>query len=660
MFSYPLLHGDVNSVLVDKNAVVLSENFALRLFGTTENVVGKSLEWEKGKLSGLFQITGIFQEPTTKATSHFDLVFNYDYYLDKHPEVNRWVYGGPATYIQTKEGTDPAFFNEKIRNYLEEKSQEDYQYLFIRPYSDKYLYSTYINGEQAGGRMDYVKLFALIAFFILVIACINFMNLSTAKATRRMKEVGVKKTIGASRGSLIGQYLSESVLISFIAFFVAVTVVNFILPFFNELTGKYLVLEYNPAVMLAFLGITLFTGLLSGSYPALYLSRFKPAAVLKGDLKGTIGELLARKGLVVFQFAISVILIVSVLVVYQQVDFIQSKNLGYNKDNVIILNKEGKLTENLPAFLEETRKIAGVVNASTLQHDLTINHSGTTGVSWEGLDPENRIAFKYIGIDYELIETLDIEMAAGRSFSKDYGGDTTSIIFNETAIKSMGITDPVGKMVRQWGEDKRIIGVAKDFHFESLYEEVKPCFIHLEPNGRMVAIKIKAGREKETLLQLEKVYGQFNAGLPLEYRFLDESYQRLYDSETKVAILSKYFAGLAILISCLGLFGLAAYTAQRRWKEIGIRKVLGASELAIVQLLSKDFTKMVLLANVIALPLSYWVAQSWLGSFAFSIGLSVWWFVGAGVLALLVAWVTVGMQTVKAARVNPVECLKME
>jgi len=608
----------------------------------------------------VYQIAGVYQMPPKNATNQFDVVFHFDLVTDNFPEINKWTYGGPDTYIALQEGTDAVAFQEKISTYLQEKSGEEYQSLFIRPYSAKYLYGKYENGQQAGGRIDYVWLFAIIALFVLAIACINFMNLSTAKATQRSREIGVKKAIGAERSHLISQYLSESILLTLFSLVIGLLFVHILLPQFNALTGKDLALVLEWEVVASILGITLVTGLVAGSYPAIYLSGMETVEVLKGKINRSMGEAWVRKSLVVFQFAISVILIVAVLVVYHQIQFIQNKNLGFNKDQVIHFKKEGQLNQDLTTFLTQIKQLPNVVNAAGIRSDLINNQSSTVGVRWEGLREGNEIAFKYLMVDYDLLETIDVEFVAGRSYSKDFGDERNKIIFNETAIKEMGLTDPIGKTVRQWGQDKQIIGIVKDFHFESLYEPVKPCFIAIDDKALEVMVKIAAGTEKETIAQLSKIHRDFNNGLPLDYQFLDTDYATLYASETRVATLSKYFAGIAILISCLGLFGLVTFSAQRRIKEIGIRKVLGASTFSIVRMLSVDFTKMVLVAIFIALPLSFYVAQYWLAGFAFKIDLQPWFFLVAGFGALGIAWLTVSMQTLKAANLNPTESLKSE
>jgi len=660
VFSYHLIQGEKSKVLKDKNALVISDELATKLFHSTKNVIGKTVEWKKDKFSGTYLISGVFKSPPPNSTAQFDLLFTYQLCREIEPSVNSWQSGNPCTYVILKKGTNIDQFNEKITGLIGRKTNDKTSTLFTRRYSDKYLYGNYENGIQSGGRIVYVRLFSIIALFILVIACINFMNLSTAKASRRMKEVGVKKAVGANRNALMIQYLGESLLMTFLSLLIAILLVWLLLPQFNEITGKHLALNFNGNLILSVLGITLFTGLISGSYPAIYLSSFNPATILKGKMKTSISELLARKGLVIFQFIISIILIVSVLVVYKQITFIQSKNLGFDKDNIISFKKEGRLEESLETFLYEVKNIPGVISASNYHPNLTINLTGTHWVNWQGKNPEDKVSFKYLFAGYDFIETLGIELKEGRSFSREFSTDDSKIIFNETAIKSMGLANPVGQTINLWGKNKQIVGVVKDFHFESLYENLKPCFLLFSPNEDNIIVKIKAGMERETIARLQKFYKAYNMGLPFDFKFLDDEYQAFYESENRVAVLSRYFAGIAIIISCLGLFGLAAFTAERRTKEIGVRKVLGSSVPRIMFLLSGDFTKIVLASMLISLPVSFFITNHWLDSFAYRIDLNLWYFFSAGILTLLIAWITVGVQAIKAALVNPVEALRYE
>ncbi|MEM6840832.1 MAG: ABC transporter permease [Bacteroidota bacterium] len=662
IFSYNLLQGEASQVLAEKNSIVISEDLAIRLFGTVDNAVGKTIDWHILQFTQPATVSGVFADVPSNSTPQFDFVLSFEAFKEINPGVVEWGNMGPHTFLVLQEGTDVNQFNSKIEHFISTKAEyQEFRTLFARPYSEQYLYGTYENGVQVGGRIEYVRLFSIIAIFILMIACINFMNLSTAKASRRVKEVGVKKAIGATRSTLVAQYLGESFLMSFLSLLTAIVLVSLLLPQFNIITGKQLSLEFSLPLAASLLGIILVTGLTAGSYPALYLSGFNPVKVLKGKLESSVGEVWARKGLVVFQFALSVILIVSVWVVYQQITFVQNRNLGYDKSNLISLPIEGKVAENPETFLTEVKQVPGVMNASAMQQYFIGNGSFTTGLNWEGKNPDDVVKFQNFSVGYDMIETLKLSIVDGRNFSRDFSSDSSAIIFNETAIKLMGISEPIGAIVNLWGEDRQIIGVVKDFHFESLHEEVKPIFIKLDFSFMMsIVARIEGGKERETLAQLQDFYQDFNPGYSFDYQFVDADYQTLYVAEQRVSTLSKYFAGLAILISCLGLFGLAAFTAERRLKEIGIRKILGSSDFGIVRLLSADFTKMVLVAIVIALPLSYFIAQQWLEGFAFSIDLQWWYFAGAGLVALLIAWFTVGLQTVKAARINPADCLRDE
>lgn len=660
IFSYKLAQGEPSDVLRDKLAIVISVDLAKKLFGTTENVVGKMVDLQHEKA---YQVSGLFEGTPPNSSVQFDFVISFEQFKDENEWVLHWGNNGPSTFVTLKPGTDPLAFEAKIKDYIKGKEEQSNVTLFLQPYSERYLYGNFENGKPAGGRIEYVRLFSIIAVFILIIACINFMNLSTARASRKAKEVGIKKSIGAQRGALISQYLSESMVTSMLAFTVAVVVVWLFLPQFNLITGKKIVLSYTDTELFAwFIGITLLTGLIAGSYPALYLSGFKPAAVLKGEMKGSLGELWARKGLVVFQFFLSVVLIVSVLVIYKQIQFVQTANLGYNKDHLIQFPMEGRVKTNLRTFLSEVKRIPGVVNASSTSHGLLGRNNNTSGLAWEGKNPADRILFENVTVNHGLPETLGLELVEGRFFSEEHGNDTAKIIFNETAIRIMNLKNPIGQKIRLWDRyDREIIGVVKDFHFQSLHDAVNPLFFVLNPEHNWtIMLRLEGGKEKQTLSALTEFYKTFNPGFTFDFRFQDEEYARQYESEQRVATLSGYFASMAIVISCLGLFGLAAFTAERRQKEIGIRKALGSSSTNIVMLLSGDFTKMVLLSIVIGLPVSYWLLDQWLQRFAFHVPLEGWYFAAAGLIALFIAWLTVASQAFKAASVSPVKCLRSE
>jgi hypothetical protein len=415
--------------------------------------------------------------------------------------------------------------------------------------------------------------------------------------------------------------------------------------------------------MLTLAGITLITGLLSGSYPALYLSGFNPISILKGSLQTSVAEIFSRKGLVIFQFTLSALLIVSVLVVYRQVQFVQKTNPGYNKENVLRFNSEGKVLTNEDAFVDEVKKIPGVVNASYTWHEMVGRNYGDYGLSWEGKDPNEAIYIEGFGGGYGFIETMGMQMTAGRSFSRAYGGEGGKIILNEAAVKLMQLKDPVGKTIKYGNQPVQIIGVVKDFHFESLHELVKPCFVRLDSAGNIwhkMMVRIKGNDEAATIAAIRHLYETYNPGFPFEYNFLDEAYQKQYLTETRVGVLSRYFAGLAILISCLGLFGLATFTAQKRRKEIGIRKVVGASVNSIVMMLSKDFLRLVLISLIIAFPLAWWLMHQWLQGFAYRVNMGSEVFLITAASIFLITLLTISIQAIQAALANPVTSLRSE
>ena len=669
VFSFNLIAGDKDKIFKDRNHVLLTDKMALKLFNTTKDVIGKTFEWEWWDVfNGTYTVGGIVETPPSNSTMQFDILFAHDLWLERNKNDSYWGSNNANTYIVLRTGTNPVAFGEKVKDYSRQKyeelhGKEGLQYegeVLIQRYSDHYLYNKFENGVQAGGKIQYVKLFSIVGIFILVIACINFMNLSTAQASRRAKEVGIKKSIGARRSALIIQYMAESTLITFASLLIAILIVYLLLPQFRSITGKELSLHLDTNLILAVATITLATGIFSGSYPALYLSGFNPVSILKGLLKTSWGDSWVRKGLVVFQFFLSMLLIVSVVLIYQQIQFIQNKNLGFNKDNIIRITNEGKLRKDPETFLNEVRKIPGVVYAAGMSGDLVGSHGGGGGIEWEGKDPNKGIEFSGLYAGNDLIEMLGLQMVDGKPFSSAATPGIKKVIFNETAIAMMRLKDPVGKKVKMWGEEREIVGVVKDFHYESLYENVGPLFVRHEDINRSTMIKVKTGMERETLQRIEKFYKEYNNEQPFEYQFVDQDFQTLYSAETRVSILSRYFAGIAILISCLGLFGLTAFTAERRAREIGIRKILGLGEAGIIFLLSKDFTTIVLIAIGLSIPVSYYIGQKWLDAFAYHVDLQWWYFLGPAAAGLTIAWLTIGIQTIKAANVNPAKTLRSE
>jgi predicted permease len=675
VFSYRLISGHAEDVLQDKRSIVISGELAMKLFNTTEDLVGKDVEWNQKDYSGTYRIAGVFQKPPANATEQFDLVFNFALFLDKNPQLTNWANNDPSTFVRLRNNASIAAFNQKITGLVKTRVEGSGTTLWAQQFSDRYLHNRYENGSASGGRITYVRIFSLIALFILMIACINFMNLSTAKAAGRSKETGIKKAIGASRRGLIAQYMSESLILSSLALVIALGLVFLLLRPFNQVTDKHLTLHFTSSELLAIATITLTTGILAGCYPAFYLSGFKTALIGRGNTRTSMAELLVRKGLVLFQFTLSTIFIVSVLVIYRQMQLIETKDLGYNRENVLYFDggglasnsKEdfapgGKFESDLQNLLQRIKRIPGVVNAANFRHNITNRNGGTYDLSWPGKDPSQRIDFTDLDAGYDYVETAGITLKDGRTYSRNFGNEKGNIIFNESAIRIMGLKDPIGKVVRLWGSDRTIIGVVKDFNFQSLHDQIKPCFLDLFTNqwASKIMVRVRAGAETATIDQLKTLYREYNREGDFEYRFLDEDYQALYSAETRISALSKYFAGMAIIISCLGLFGLAAFTAQKRQREIGIRKVLGATVNGVVLLLSKDFLILISLSLFIAFPLSWWATNRWLHGFAYRSdpGIGIYLLTGSTIIAM--ALLSIGFQSLKAACSNPARSLRAE
>jgi len=661
MFTYPLIQGNASIVFAQKESAVISENLSKKIFGTTDNVLGKSIDCNIMGKNVLATVTGIIQDVPQNSTQKFDLALTKGTLFDMVPNFKEWHNEGTNTFLQLKEGTNIDAFNAKIKNFVHNYSKDTRFTLFVRPYADAYLYDTYQNGQQAGGRIWYVKLFSIIGLFILLIACINFVNLSTATASTRQKEIGIKKIVGSSRQNLIGQFLLESLFTIVLSLSIAIVLVFVLLPYFNTITSKTIAIHVDISTVMHMIAGVIVTTLLAGYYPAYYLSSLTPIGILKGKLKTSFSELVARKGLVVFQFTISLFLIVAVIAVYNQVQFIQNMNLGFDRTNVLLIDRDGQLMEKSQVFLDQLKELPQVQNASSLQGAIaqTGDNSNTSGLSWEGSDPKSDIVFAVKTVDHDLIETLDIKMGSGRSFSKDFGAENDNLIFNETAIKAMNITDPVGKKVNMWGKEKTIIGVVQDFFANSIHEKIKPVIFQYEPERTtQFAIRLAMGDEKSAIQKIQEIYSTINPGYPFRYTFMDQNYQQLYASEQRVSVLSRYFAGLAILISCLGLFGLALFNAKQRAKEIGVRKVLGASVTKIVLLLSKDFMYLSLIAICFAFPISWYAINKWLEGYAYKAEISVFVFIISIVCILVAILLTVSYQAIKAAKVNPIESLK--
>ncbi|MGB3468291.1 MAG: ABC transporter permease, partial [Cyclobacteriaceae bacterium] len=549
VFSFPLYEGDSESVLSDKKSIVISEQLAMGLFGTTKDVVGKIIKVEQEES---YKVTGIMKDIPQNSSFRFDFVLSLEHYRDNNDWLGNWFNTAVMTYVLLEPDANINLFNEKVKDLVRDKTenQASHRTPFATKFSDLYLNNKFEEGQQAGGRIEYVRLFMIIAIFILVIACINFMNLSTARASRRLKEVGVKKALGARRSTLIWQFLSESVFIVSLSMIIAIVIVILLLPQFNTITEKELSLQFDYQLIIAALGILAVTGLLAGSYPALYLSGFKPIVVLKGKLNKQSGEQWARRGLVVFQYALSIVLMVAVYVVYLQIDYVQNENLGFDKENVITVEKNGKLEDvsNARTLMQEATRSGVIIQTGAMSHTMSGHEGGTYGVVWTDKDPEDRTEFERVAVDYGALDLLDIELRGGRFFSRDFATDSMQIIFNQAAIDHMQMEDPVGKTVKLWGQDRKIIGVTENFHFDSFREEVKPLFFFVVPSrSRVMMFKTAPGAEKEAIAILSALHEEMNPGFQFDYKFMDQNFDRLYATEQKVSTLSRYFAGLAIL-----------------------------------------------------------------------------------------------------------------
>ena len=657
IFSFPLLDGNKSSVLAANNSIVLSDELALKLFGTTKNIIGKAVSFEHDTT---FFVSGIFKKMPVNSSQQFDYVLSFDYLRTVVTWVTNWRSTGPSNYVLLKPGADVNVFKKIIADVIRKNTDDTTTKVFAMKFSDVYLHNNYNGNVQSGGRIEYAKLFSLLAVFIMVIGCINFMNLSTAKAARRFKEVGIKKVVGAERRQLIFQFLTESFLLTIVAMLFAIVIADLLLPAFNQITAKNISLHFTWQMIVAIICITVITGFVAGSYPALYISRFNPLSILKGKLNTSAAELLSRKGLVVFQFTLSTVLIIAVFIIYQQIQFIQNVDPGYNKNNVLRLSAEGNLFTKQDAFIAELKKIPGVNNASAINHRMVGHNYATGGLDWPGKPTNDNTYFEGFETDYDFIETMGMHIKDGRSFSRSFGTDSLAIILNEAAVNAMHLKSPVGKTIQLYGKNVQVIGVVKDFHFESMHAAIKPSFLMLVPQRRTIVASIKSNNQQATINAIQRLYESFNPGFPFTFNFLDEAYQQQYESEIRVSALSKYFAGLAIIISCLGLFGLAAFTAQKRRKEIGVRKVLGASAAGITAMLSKDFLKLVGISLLIAFPVAWWLMHNWLQSFAYRISITPSIFLITALIVVVISVCTISYQSIKAAIANPVKSLRSE
>ena len=677
VFSFPLVQGSPKTVLSQPNRVVITKEIACKYFGENK-AVGKMLkiEFPGGPGTLDFEITGVSENVPVNSHFHYNFLISLASFpgLINEPE---WTANNFVSYFVLKEGCSrkeleakfPGFARkymggDKFDQWVAKGNHWEY---FLQPLTEIHLYSDLDAELEPNGDAAYVYIFLVVAVFILLIACINFMNLTTAKSAARAKEVGLRKVVGSSRSNLVKQFLGESVIISFIALALAIVIVESLLPAYSNFIGRQLEIRYfdNFMVIPSLIALALLVGLLSGSYPAFFLSAFKPMSVLKGKLKEGAKSSWLRNTLVIFQYSISIILIIGTTVVYKQLNFIQNEKLGFDKEHVLVIKNPEVLSGNINSFKEKLLQYPGVQNVS-LSQQIPGKTMMNIGFGAEGV--KEGFPLNLCCCDPEFKDVMKLEMAQGRFFSRDYPTDSSAVIINETALKLYGWDQPINKRLNDWLEPQgifHVIGVVKDFHYESMHQKVRPMGLFFL-NGtykwpaNYISVRLNPGNIKQTIQWLENTWDAFSPKFPLEYSFLDEDYDRLYKNEQQTQKLFVIFSFLAISIACLGLLGLTSFMAEQRTKEIGIRKALGATVNHITVMLSKDFTKWVLAANLVAWPVAYLAMHRWLQDFAYRIGISWWMFVFAGMLAFIIAQLTISFQVLKAARKNPVESLQYE
>lgn len=680
VFTLPLLKGDAKTALREPNTAVITKDFAKKYFGD-EDPIGKVLfikSWNES-----YKVTGLIDKVPHNSHFHFDIFGSLAGVKDA--QAASWMSSGYFTYLVLPEGFDykelEAKLPQVIKKYmgpqiqtamgmsLSQFLQKGNQLgLFLQPLTSIHFDEGYTGTLEPSGNIQYVYIFGAIAVFMLLIACINFMNLSTAGASKRAKEVGVRKVLGSVKQDLINQFLFESILLSIVALLLSLMLVQLSLPLFNDLAEKDLQLDLlrNPLLLIAFLVFGLLVGVLAGSYPAFFLSSFNPVEVLKGKFKLAGKSISLRSGLVVFQFFISIALIIGTTVVYQQIKFIQSKDLGYAKDQLLIMRNTWSLGKNEEVFRQQILQDPRVLSVSSAGYLPAGPSDSNNSLGYPDGDDSQMMRTLEYKIDEQYIPTMGMKIIAGRNFAKDFATDSTAMIINETAAKAFGWgKNAVGHTITRLKNNDglkvtyRIIGVVKDFHFKSLHESITPLLMVSEKTYGLT-IKVKGKNVEGLLASLKNQWQKFNVEEPFSYSFMDELFEKTYQSEQKISVILSIFSGLTIFVACLGLFGLATFTAEQRTKEIGVRKVLGASVSQIITLLSKEFLKLVMIACGFAFPIGYWLMNKWLQDFAYRIEISAWIFVLAGILALFIALLTISYQAIKAALANPVTSLRTE
>jgi putative ABC transport system permease protein len=659
MFSYPLIKGDPKTALKEPNSIILSQKQAFKFFGT-EDPIGKMI-----KVRNKFEVmvTGVLAPPAGKSHLNFEYLIPFEFQKNWTILDDNWSDFNYVTYVQMADAIDLEAAHDKVREGLKKQFGEELWVNFqFQPLEEIYL-GQKLEGDKAQfGDKRYIYIFSVTAILILLIACINYMNLATARSAKRAREVGVRKVMGAYKAQLISQFYGESILMAFISLFLAAVFVDLLLPYYIELTGTTIIFNiFSLKIIGPLFIITFLTGLIAGSYPALLLSSFKPVKVLKSNGDGGKGSNVFRKVLVVGQFSLSIILIISTIIINQQLNYIQNAKLGYDKEHVLSIKIKGGIWRNLETFKQEVLKASGVENVTIASSPIYDVQSSTIGAEWQGKDPNDRIPFNQMSVDFDFLKTFNIQMLEGRSFDSQIASDTASYIINRFAAAKIGVEDPIGMDFTFHGKQGKIIGICDDFHFKSLHSSIEQMVFFYSPGWwNTLYVKIKPADYQSTIAGIESIWTQFESAYPFSYTFLDDGFENLYKTENRMSRVFNVFSIIAIIISCLGLFGLAAFTAEQKTKEISIRKVLGASTIHLTIMLNRDFSKLVMISFLVAAPLSYYFMDLWLQDFAYRISLGAGAFMLGGVLAFVIAWLTVGYQSLKAALSNPVKSLKIE
>jgi len=662
IFSFPMLQGNPATALNDGYSIVLTETFAKTLFGTAD-VMGKVVRIEN---KDNYTVTGILKDLPNNTRFDFKYLLSWAYVRRQAwNDDKNWGNNSTRTYVLLKSNATLASIAPKM-NIIKTRydSTEKHWEMFLYPISRWRLYSRFKGRVEDGGRIEFVRLFGIVASFILLIACINFMNLSTARSEKRAKEVGIRKVVGAPRGTLIGQFIGESVLISFLAAVLAIGVVLISLPGFNQLTEKHLYVPFGSVLFwCSAIGFILFTGLLAGSYPAFFLSSFQPVKVLKGTFKAANALVTPRKVLVVLQFTFAIILIICTIIVKQQIDHARNRESGYDRGSLVFHYMTGDIEKKYELIKQELLSSGAAVAVCKTSSAVTENSSDTWGFEWAGKDPADKTDFLYFCADQNLVKTTGMQLVQGRDFDlSQYPTDSTAMLLNESAVKAMHFKEPVGQIIKEDKTSYHVVGVIRDFIIESPYEPIRPMVI-VGAKGWFSALNFKLPANTSTtnsLSKAETIFRKYNPEYPFEYHFVDAEYAEKFDDERRTGTLAGLFAALTVFISCLGLFGLATYMAENRVKEIGVRKVLGASVAGIATLLSKDFLKLVLVSFAVAAPVAWWAMFTWLKNYPYRVNIQWWVFVAAGVLSMSIALLTVSFQAIKAALANPAKSLRSE